>query len=356
MSAATRRHAFRTPPGHPLTNVRSAMRNRILGILLAILTVVGGLNLVQAVRRHFTSEHRTSAPATTTVDDFSKKWTKNGVYLDRTFPVSDGQMLVVDVQHADVEVTTGATDQAHLTVKVNASSESRAREIFDHMRFEAFQDGDRIVLRSKPTDDWEWNGRFSIDVLAQIPQRFDLDVSSTHGDVALESVDGTVTLNTTHGDVDAERIAGPSIRMESTHGEIHANALLADELAVQTTHGDISVGSIRSSLFRVFTTHSDIDIAELEGAGELQTTHGDVSAGILKNGGLQIQTTHGDVEIALPADVVASVDFRGERVDLSSVFSFDGVREKDHAKGNLNGGGQALTVSTTFGEVSVHSR
>ena len=331
------------------------MRNRFLGILLAVLAVLGGLNIVQALRSHFASETGSAATVKTTVDHRSQKSAKDGIYLDRTFPVTEGQRLVVDVQHADVEVITGQTDQARLTVTVHASSESRARDLFEHMNFEVFQDGDEIVLRSKPRDEWEWNGRFSIDVRAQIPQRFDLDLSSTHGDVELESIDGSVKLNTTHGDVDAERIAGPSIQIESTHGEIHANALLADELAVRTTHGDISVGSIRTSVFRVFTTHSDIDIAELEGSGEVQTTHGDESASIHKNDGVQIRTTHGDVELGLPATAVASVNLRGDRVDLSSGFSFDGVRDKSQAKGDLNGGGPEISVSTTFGEVSVRA-
>lgn len=331
------------------------MRNRVLGILLAVLAVLGGLNLVQAVRTHFVSDQDTATTVRTSVKHRSEYRAEGSVYLDQTFPVSRGQSLVVNVQHADIEVETGDFNEAHLTVTVNASTEDRAREIFEHMNFEAFQDGDQVVLKSEPLDEWNWNGRFSIDVHAQIPQEFDLDLESTHGDVELESIDGVVRLNTTHGDVDAERLAGPSISLESTHGEVHANALLTDDLIVRTTHGDISLGAVRTTHFDVVTTHSDIAISELDGGGELQTSHGDVSAGVFKLAGIQIQTTHGDVDLVLPASLGAAVDISAERVELSSSFSFDGMRDKEQATGRLNGGGPKLVVSTTYGEVSLRT-
>lgn len=334
------------------------MRNRLLGILLVVLTVVGGLNLVQAVRAHFWSDGDASASSAdhkARTASRSSDAVRDGVFLDRTFKVADGQLLEIAVQHADVTVETGETDEARITVSVSASSEDRAREIFERMNFEAFQDGDRVVLRSTPRSEWNWNGRFRIEVRARIPRQFDLELASTHGDVTLASIDGTVTLNTTHGDVDAERIAGPAVRLNSTHGEIHANALLAELVEVRTTHGDIAVGMVRTARLDAITTHSDIEIDELEGSGEVQTTHGDVTAGVLKHEGLRVRTTHGDVLLVLPAGSGAAVNLRGEHVALPSGVEFEGVRDEERAEGTLNGGGPSLEVSTTFGEVTLRA-
>jgi hypothetical protein len=334
------------------------MRNRLLGILLVVLTVVGGLNLVQAVRAHFSSDGDASAPSadhSARTASRSSESVRDGVFLDQTFKVADGQLLEIAVQHADVTVETGETDEARVTVSVSASSDDRAREIFERMNFETFQDGDRVVLRSTPRSEWNWNGRFRIEVRASMPRRFDLDLTSTHGDVTLASIDGTVALNTTHGDVDAERIAGPAVRLNSTHGEIHANALLADLVEVRTTHGDIAVGIVQTARLDAITTHSDIEIDELEGSGEVQTTHGDVTAGVLKHEGLRVRTTHGDVLLVLPSGSGADVSLRGEHVSLPSGVDFDGVRDEERAEGTLNGGGPALEVSTTFGEVTLRT-
>lgn len=336
----------------PQFTLGPAMRPRFLGVLLVVLAVLGGLNLVQAIRARLAPDaeraDRTEAHRTERADRASGS---QGVYLDESFQVSDGELLVIDVQHADIDIETGYSGKARLVVTIEAPEGDRARELFEMMRFEAYREDGRVVLRSDPRDDWSWRGRMDIDIRALIPERFDLELQSTHGDVTLGSLDGSVELHTTHGDIQTARIMGSAVSLNSTHGDVQVAEIVTPSLVLHTTHGDIAAGALRSERIDAVTTHSDIDVRELSGSGELLTTHGDVSIRIARHDGLQIRTTHGDVLLVIPDDLPTSLNLRGEHVTIPSGASFDGSLQDEQAKGLLNGGGPAIEVSTSFGDV-----
>jgi DUF4097 and DUF4098 domain-containing protein YvlB len=329
------------------------MRPRFLGIAFVVLAVLGVLNLYQAVRAriapsvdYYTVDATDEARGDRTVQS------ADGA-LKRSFKVSDGGLLDIRVEHSDIIVRTSRSDRAEVTIRVNARSEDAKAEIIDGMNFEITEEDDRIIVRSDKDRQLRFRHGSSIDIDVRIPVRFNVDLVSTHGDVAMETVEGDVSVTTTHGDVALADIDGPNVRIVSTHGDVVAGAMHARSMQIVTTHGDIVMASADVTELEAATTHSDVVVGRLSGATRIATTHGDVTVGIEGESPLQIRTTHGDVDILLQEEIAADLELRGERVMLPSGLSFEGTLKKKEAHGTLNGGGSDIVVTTSFGDVTV---
>lgn len=330
------------------------MRTRLLGSAVVVLAILGGLNLVHALRR----DRGHDRPTTAGTVAFAGDRRTDRVMIDESFQVREGQRILVDVQHADLVVETAPGLQARIVVTVTSDDMPRAVERFEKMRFSAGLDASGPTLTSKPEDGGffrgSWNTvRMDIRVRLVIPREFDLDLTSSHGDVSLASHRGTARISTTHGDVDADALEGASITIETTHGDLHASILNAPTVTLGTTHGDIELGTVTGDVLLARTTHSDVSIEGLSARADVETTHGDVAMSVLATTGLRVETTHGDVSIELPKHLAVDVDLEGDPVLLDTDGAFDGNRDEERIVGSINGGGSRIDVSTTFGSVRV---
>ncbi len=370
------------------------MRTKILAILFAVLTAIGGLSLFKNIKDRITP----TASATETseririevdmdqYDDFDididididaivKRATAHldhsmfdgddehdsdsdsDVVIDETFAVSDGERLFIDVSHADVLIETGAGSEARIRVILSGTNMARARDVFHEMEYSVYKSGDelRVVSENK---DRSWNnrdGNISIEIVAFIPENFNLKLTSTHGDIEIENIVGDVYVGTTHGDIEAMDIRGNTITLKSTHGDIEAALLEAGEINIKTTHADIEIETVLSDYFTASTSHSDVEIGSLSGKSKISTSHGDIEVYMTDSRGAEFQTTHGDIDVTAPSGMKANLDIQGQSVRLDKGFSFDGRIEDEKIRGEVNGGGVKFKARTTHGSISVRS-
>lgn len=355
------------------------MRTKIIAALLAVLTALGGLNLFKSIKDRIfppataqTSESyvvsdtkeesnsrvriRVRARESVAVKQRVKVRVRadSKVMIDERFDVREGQTLVIDVTHADVEINTGDVSEARVLVTLDSHDMTRAVEIFESMNFEVDMVGDELRIESEsPRRNWfsGWSGGIDIDVRVTIPERFNARLKTTHGDVELDDIEGYVELNTTHGDISAATIRGSEISLKSTHGDIEARSLTSDAVSLKTTHADIEIGEVTSKFFSATTSHSDIVIEHLSGESDITTSHGDIEISLTDNFSANLKTSHGDVLVYAPSGIEADLDLKGAQVKVASTFSFDGDVEKDSVVGRLNGGGSKIKARTTHGSV-----
>lgn len=360
------------------------MRTKIIAALLAVLTALGGLNLFKSIKDRLTqptpaqtsevvvysdateegtSKIRVRVKAKSSVRTASKVRVRTAsaseVMIEERFSVRTGQTLAIDVTHADVEIETGNVTEAHIRVTLDSNNMERARERFELMNFQVFQVGDEVRIESEsPKNNWSWNwkGKFAINILVSIPEEFNTEIRTTHGDVELDDISGFVFLNTTHGDISVESIRGPEILLKSTHGDIEAVALLSDEIVVKTSHADIEIEEVDSKHFSATTTHSDVTIERLAADSEITTSHGDIEITVLKNFSSDLKTSHGDVTVYAPKDFSAELDLEASQVRVSSSFTLIGSVKKDRVKGMINGGGPRIRARTTHGSIELKNR
>ncbi len=345
------------------------MKVKLTYILIAILTVLGGLNLFQSLKKKL-------LPAPEPEDVVHvEKYRAVGVgqaqqprlfqiqgdeVFNRRFSVSEGDLLKVDIEHADLRLSTGADDGLQVVVTLEGEDMDRAREAFEETRFRTDQEGSTITIQAEYPDDngWSWDhsGDAEITVYVTLPERFDLDLKTSHGDVTLANHRGDITLRTSHGDVDAATLEGKVLNIQTSHGDVEVNALRGDEVTVKTSHGDIDMESVAVASFTARTSHADVEIDRLSGRADISNAHGDILLGLDKTDAAYLRTTHGDIVIETAPDLRASVTLKGERVRLGEQFGFDGARDEDRVEGQLNGGGPRLEARTSHGTVTLRQK
>ncbi|RMF63702.1 MAG: hypothetical protein D6746_02620 [Bacteroidetes bacterium] len=360
------------------------MNTKLLALFLVALTALGGMNLYQNIQERFfpvavsqgpvhehavdQDEHEIRFVDTRRADD--------EVLIDQRFKVRPGDRLEIDVPHTDVVIETGASDEAHVLLTFRARDRERAREVYEAMQYRAEQhDGTVRVEAESPRGGWSWKrmGGLDLTLRVRIPSPFELDVSTSHGDLRLPDLQGPVEARTSHGDLIAGTLTGPLVHLATSHGDLEAKGLRGDQVvlntshgdlmaeAVQagtftarTSHGDIDLGEVMAGTFDVHTSHADVSIGRAEGEAEITNSHGDIGVYLVKATAARLQTSHGDILLRIPERLGAELDLEGGRVHLD-VEQFTGERKDDRAYGQLNGGGPLLRARTTHGSISVEA-
>jgi Toastrack DUF4097 len=343
------------------------MRTKVIAALLAILTALGGLNLYQSIRDRLLPSAKAetiayavepAAPAPVSETRLVRVSERGVVVIDKTFDVSFGDALLVDIQHADVTVTTGSFETARVLVTISGRDIDRARKSFEEMEFQADRVDHRIELISrKRRRNWSFRGNGGLSIKAEItiPEKFDVDMETTHGDVSLDNLIGILHLKTSHGKVSAQSVSGGEISITSSHGRIRASSLSGAEIELKTSHADIDVARINSDHFSAITSHSNVEVDELSGISDIRTSHGNIDITINEDLSADLTTSHGNISVSTPPTFGADLDLKGGRIRLASTFDFTGSIKKDSARGQLNGGGPRIEARTSHGKISIRS-
>ena len=346
-------------------------------------------------------------------DDFKiRKVTSEGeLMIEERFKVSAGDHLSVNVGDADIMVLTGETDEAHVEVYLESNNMSKAREYFENQRFEVKQEAGTVYVLTRPVRKNYSGIRFgsmNIQVKVAIPSEFNVNLKTSDGDVALEELEGEVSISTSDGDIATGNVVGSDfmvrtsdgdIRTESiesetvsittSDGDIKAYDIIADDVSIRTSDGDIgarniegnaaistSDGDLRVNSFsgselalrtsdgeimadevdaetsQFQTSDGNIRLKRVRGSLTAKTSSGDVYAEIEEAGSeIYLNTVDGDIELSVPGNLGAELSLKGERVRVSSSFSFDGQLKKNHADGVINGGGTRIEARTSDGSV-----
>jgi len=109
--------------------------------------------------------------------------------IRKEFDVKPGGDLSIKVPGADVEVIPASSDKAEVSVFLDARDMDKARSYFDDLGFDIGSSGNSVYVEAKSAnkDRWGWNrhGHAHILVRVAIPREFDLNVSTSGGDISV---------------------------------------------------------------------------------------------------------------------------------------------------------------------------
>lgn len=332
--------------------------------------------------------------------------------IEESYQVSSGDNLVVSVNDADVEIETYDGSEATIEVYLNGKNMDKAREYFEDQNFEVTLEGDDVSVKTYPERrNYQWNqmGGAQILVKVRIPAEFNLNIKTDDGDVLVDDALGEVLLTTSDGDVFTGAFTGPRVQIRTSDGDIETGKIDADEVSVVTSDGDINLEDVSAGELRIRTSDGDIFADYLTGVSTITTSDGDISIRSLEgdditvrtsdgeieadmvnagsaefltsdgniqlsevSGDLTAKTSDGNVEVTLvdpadinlragdgdvyvraPADYSAELYMKGERVQLSSGFQFDGTLKKNQANGEINGGRFTFEARSSGGRVTL---
>lgn len=236
--------------------------------------------------------------------------------VTKSFKVSKGGKLVVDINPGDIIIKTWDKDE--LLVKTKGLEED------DKEYLELTQSGNTIKISFDSGWGWSEKLRFYVN----LPKQFNVDCETSGGDIIFQNdLDGEVNLHTAGGDIELMNILGKS-RINTSGGDITIGDVGAD-LRANTSGGDIETGNI-SGQAEIKTMGGSIDIEDVTSDLEVVTYGGDIRIGQI-GGNANIETYGGDIRIK---EVSGSVDANtyGGNINLKGA---SGEVEVSTAGGNL---------------------
>jgi hypothetical protein len=229
----------------------------------------------------------------------------------------DIKFVSVNNQNGNIEVSGWSGNQIEITAykKVRTDNRERAEQLMEHLEIDINISGNELRIetihprRQKNHDSgflsWLFslgdNGGASVDYVIKVPQKMDLDLNSTNGEVNVSKCEGIIDLHTTNGKIMADKIKG-SVNCKTTNGSIHAyldKVYQKEDMTFKSTNGSIKV-------YIPGDTNADV---------EAETTNGSISCdlpirgkirqskryfyGEINNGGslIYLKTTNGSIRI-----------------------------------------------------------
>jgi len=336
--------------------------------------------------------------------------------LAKVFTVKPGGELFMDVDRGSIEITTGDRADVSVEVKrrVTRGSLAHAQEVFARHEVTFDQDGDHVSVQARFKDDsghWLSGGQnLEVEYHIAAPKQFNFDLRTAAGDVSLTDVEGSLKARTSGGGLRFSNVQGPveamtsagdihllgatgSVKVKTSGGAIEIGRLDADA-SVETSAGPIRVKTAKAKL-NAKTSGGEIELSELGGPAEVVTSAGSIRVKVAQ-ARLDAKTSGGEINIDDARDTVVAHSSAGAvrvlfsaqphedcrlttsggeiRVKLAKGLAFDldaktsggqvstevpvaavvsGRQRNDELKGTINGGGKALSLKTSAGDISL---
>ena len=233
---------------------------------------------------------------------------------EKSFDISEGKNLIVDVPSGDVTVTYWNKESVEVKIYGNEKA-------YDKMDFDLSGDSEAVeVLGRKKSSLSSWFSNIKVDVEIKAPAKFNLDINTSGGDIKCGGIEGLLMLNTSGGDIWADKCSG-TVNISTSGGDVFLFCRDAS-IEAETSGGDI----------------------ELEYSGE--------------NMGIDLSTSGGDIDIKLPSNLKAALDLSTSGGDVSCSLSLSNISKsyETSLEGELNGGGKMVMAHTSGGDIDVREK
>ena len=297
--------------------------------------------------------------------------------VSKQLDVTPGQKLVVDVDFGTIQVATGAdttvTLEAHRLVEFG--NDAKEKEYLAAAPITVTKEGDVVTVRSRRKESWmNWHfgfSRMNASYTLHVPKKFDLDLRTSGGEIAVVDVSGNVKAHTSGGKLEFANLEG-ALNADTSGGSITLeNCKCPAE--IKTSGGHISVVNGTGAL-HARTSGGRIEVHNLFGDADVETSGGGLvlekirgkligktSGGSIRGsmpgeiaGDMQLKTSAGSIELAVPENAALDIDARtsvGHVVSELPLTTTDSGRQ--HLRGKLNGGGKSVILETSAGSITL---
>ncbi len=315
---------------------------------------------------------------------------------EATYPFTPSGPIRIENTYGLVSVTPGSDGEIRVRLKkvIFSSEESRAKNIADQIRIEAGPQGKEdtagpvkaeaepkgktaqvFVLKTNRDDLAADDYRFNTDLEIFVPQKSDVTVQDSFGEVRVSSIDGKLDLSTTHNPLELRDCSGEftvsnryaESRLTNLTGNLNVDA--RGHVYVEGVKGDVSVHDEYSPVeindvsgkVTVSNTEGNIRLEKIAKAVIVDARGCQVSANNLEST-LKVTTNHRRLEVS---DVASNVviesqystvslkDLRGD-VDMTSNtdrITADGIR--GYLK--VTGQGSGIRANSVVGPVDIQT-
>jgi DUF4097 and DUF4098 domain-containing protein YvlB len=200
--------------------------------------------------------------------------------------------------------------------------------------------------------------------LKEVRATGDITAKAEFGTTTFENCSSnSLSIDSSNGAVSLTKLrVSKEIKVSDEFGEIELDQAFAASYDLRANGGSITVDGAKGKL-KANTEFGGIRIRNAEDVTlDLETNNGTVDfSGSLGPGPHTISSEFGGVNLTLPADSDLSVDLKTEfghiRSDLPITVTLNGTSDfnGDQFVGNINNGGEQLTVETNNGSVNIYT-
>ncbi len=269
----------------------------------------------------------------------------------KEFPLNDDGQLTVRVDGADIKVIGADID----TVQVRAVVKGPASYV-DNYKIDFNADENRLEIRGEsPRKSWgmswgSWGSRGARFTI-KAPTRLALDLKTSGGDIEVSRIQGESVVRTSGGDIELKRLEGP-VTAKTSGGDLNVSEITG-RLTIATSGGDVTVRGAAGDV-EAKTSGGDIDLTGVDGQVYARTSGGDIVIELIgDNRGVEARTSGGNIRLKANELIAGDIYARSSGGSVSCDFpvTIRGKLKRNMIEGKLNGGGQAITLSTTGGNI-----
>jgi DUF4097 and DUF4098 domain-containing protein YvlB len=176
----------------------------------------------------------------------------------------------------------------------------------------------------------------------------DQHLKTSDGSIELAEISGNVTGRTSDGDVRIRKIKG-NVDIQTSDGTIELETVGGDVQA-STSDGNIRLNRVKGDI-AVKTSDGYIDFKEISGSFKASTSDGNIRGNVVElRKELTLRTSDGNIEVTLPEQLGLDLDIKAESIDVP-FKNFTGKFDKTFVRGQSNGGGIPVVLTTSGGNV-----
>lgn len=290
--------------------------------------------------------------------------------IHRTFNVAPGGTLILDTDVGDVRINTGGSGVT-VDVKRRARNDETLRD-FD-VTFD--QTGNDVTVRAKLPRErkWmNWSNDLDVQFIINVPSTYNLQVSTSGGDLRVANLTGDVRIRTSGGDIEIGAINGPvdartsggDVELESATGRVDlrtsgGNVVLGtagSAVQARSSGGSITVRRVTGDLY-AHTSGGGISIDEAGGAIDASTSGGSIRAKFTQQprGDSKMSTSGGGIVVSVAGNIAVDLDARtsGGDVETEIPITILGKKSDSSLEGKINGGGPKLVLRSSGGGIQL---
>jgi len=299
---------------------------------------------------------------------FAQDVRKEGRYyvseIKRNFNVPATGTLEMAEITGDIDITVWPKNEVQILerLRMDVYTEEEAKRALEDRKASYSQSGDRIIVRGEGR-----RSRESLESSFQIslPATFNLDISTSGGNISARQIKGTSRLRTSGGDVTLLEIGG-TVRAVTSGGNVTVRDGDGD-IDVKTSGGDLDLERIKGVLIgatsggnimlrgatkdvRLRTSGGDVEIIDTDGAVIASTSGGNVRVENVR-GRVEASTSGGDVILRNIKQEVEAATSGGD-IDAVGLFGASRLRTSG-GDVQLRDVQASVSAATSGGDVEV---
>jgi hypothetical protein len=269
--------------------------------------------------------------------------------FEKRIAAEPGGTLRIELQGGSVEVESHDAYEVHVAAVVDGVGSSS-------QGFDLTGDGVDVELTG---DLAGWLSKLVGDprvrVRVRVPYHYGLDIQTSGGKVEIEEIRGEIRARTSGGPIEIDEVEG-RVELETSGGEIEAEEIRGD-LVARTSGGRIRASEVTGSV-DAHTSGGPIEIRDVRGRVDLHTSGGAISVRFSDEPEGVLETSGGGIEVEFHQDAGASLDAKtsGGRVEVEHGILTRGDLDPGHVVGDINGGGRALRLRASGGDIRIRER